>query len=62
MDEAERRIKDTHFIAVTLWVLEKNGLARKFYEAKGFGLDAARKEATIGGLLLTELRYEKGNV
>jgi GNAT superfamily N-acetyltransferase len=62
LDEAERRIKDTHFIAVTLWVLEKNGLARKFYEAKGFGLDAARKEATIGGLLLTELRYEKGNV
>ena len=59
LDEAERRIKDNHCIAITLWVLEKNALARRFYEAGGFGLDAARKEKTIGGLLLTELRYEK---
>jgi GNAT superfamily N-acetyltransferase len=59
LEGAERRIKDNHFIAVTLWVLEKNALARQFYEARGFGLDAARKEETIGGFLLTELRYEK---
>jgi ribosomal protein S18 acetylase RimI-like enzyme len=59
LDEAERRIKDNHFIALTLWVLEKNTLARRFYEARGFQLDTSRKEETIGGLLLTELRYEK---
>ena len=59
LDAAERRINDNHFIAVTLWVLEKNALARKFYETRGFDLDAARKEETIGGFLLTELRYEK---
>jgi GNAT superfamily N-acetyltransferase len=59
LEEAERRIKDNHFIAFTLWVFEKNALARQFYEARGFGLDADRKEETIGGLLLTELRYEK---
>ena len=59
LEGAERTIKDNHFIAVTLWVLEKNALARQFYEARGFGLDADRKEETIGGLLLTELRYEK---
>jgi len=59
LDEAARRIKDNHCIAITLWVPEKNALARRFYEAGGFGLDAARKEKTIGGLLLTELRYEK---
>jgi ribosomal protein S18 acetylase RimI-like enzyme len=59
LDEAERRIKDNHFIAATLWVLEKNALARKFYETRGFDLNAARKEETIGGFLLTELRYEK---
>jgi GNAT superfamily N-acetyltransferase len=59
LEGAERRIKDNHFIAVTLWVFEKNALARQFYEARGFGLDAARKEETIGGLLLAELRYEK---
>jgi ribosomal protein S18 acetylase RimI-like enzyme len=59
LEEAERRIKDNHFIAITLWVLEKNALATRFYEARGFRLDAARKAKTIGGLLLTEIRYEK---
>jgi GNAT superfamily N-acetyltransferase len=59
LEEAERRIKDNHFIAVTLWVLEKNAPARRFYEARGFRLDTSSKEETIGGLLLTELRYEK---
>jgi GNAT superfamily N-acetyltransferase len=59
VEEAERRIKDSHFIALTLWVLEKNALARRFYEARGFRLDTSRKEETIGGLLLAELRYEK---
>ena len=47
LDEAERRIKDNHFIAVTLWVLEKNALARRFYEARGFRRDTSRKEETI---------------
>jgi ribosomal protein S18 acetylase RimI-like enzyme len=59
LDEAERRLENQHFIAFTLWVLEKNARARRFYEARGFRLDASRKEETIGGLLLTELRYEK---
>ena len=59
LDEAERRVEDQHFVAFTLWVLEKNAQARRFYEARGFRLDASRKEETIGGLLLTELRYEK---
>jgi len=59
LDEAERSIKDNHFIALTLWVLEKNTLARRFYHARGFKLDTSRKEAAIGGLLLAELRYEK---
>ena len=47
LDEAERRIKDNHFIALTLWVLEKNALARRFYEARGFRRDTSRKEETI---------------
>ena len=59
LDEAERRLQDQHFIAISLWVLEKNARARRFYEARGFRRDASRKEETIGGLLLTELRYEK---
>lgn len=59
LEEAERRIEGSHFIAITLWVFEKNALARRFYEARGFHLDAARKEATIGGSLFAEVRYEK---
>ena len=59
LDGAERKVEDNNFIAVTLWVLEKNALGRRFYEARGFRLNAARKEEPIGGLLLTEFRYEK---
>jgi ribosomal protein S18 acetylase RimI-like enzyme len=59
LDEAERRLEAQHFIAFTLWVLEKNVQARRFYEASGFRLDASRKEDIIGGVLLTELRYKK---
>jgi ribosomal protein S18 acetylase RimI-like enzyme len=59
LDEAEWRLEGQHFVAFTLWVLEKNVQARRFYEARGFRLDGNRKEDTIGGVLLTELRYEK---
>jgi len=60
VQEVKSRFFNSHAPpAVTLWVLEKNVLARRFYEARGFVFDAARKEETIGGLLLTELRYEK---
>ena len=43
---------------VTLWVLEKNIAARKFYEAMGFTLDGATKEVRIGTTLKT-VRYRK---
>jgi ribosomal protein S18 acetylase RimI-like enzyme len=59
LKQAERQLQDSQFTALTLWVLEKNIPARRFYEARGFRLDGDRKEATIGGLFLTELRYEK---
>ena len=59
LEDAERQVQDCHFTALTLWVLEKNAQARRFYEARGFRLDGDRKEATISGSFLTELRYEK---
>jgi ribosomal protein S18 acetylase RimI-like enzyme len=58
--EALRRLEAQHFIAFTLWVLEENAQARQFYEARGFRLDGGRREETIGGSLLREVRYEKG--
>ncbi|HEX6566875.1 MAG TPA: GNAT family N-acetyltransferase [Chthoniobacterales bacterium] len=57
LEEAEQRLAD--FAAVRLWVLEKNAIGRRFYEARGFSYDGTRKEEAIGGSLLTELRYEK---
>src|SRR5262249_38622008 len=56
LDEAEWRLEGQHFVAFTLWVLEENAQARRFYEARGFRLDGNRKEDTIGGVWLTELR------
>ena len=44
---------------VTLWVLEENIRARKFYQHNGFKLDGTTVEITIGGKKLTEVRYEK---
>lgn len=46
--------------AVTLWVLEENGRARAFYEARGFRCDGVRKPLTLGGAELVEIRYRIG--
>lgn len=46
------------FTRATLWVLENNQRARRFYEAAGWQPDGARKtEERPGGVLLHEVRY-----
>ncbi len=42
---------------VSLWVLSGNDLARRFYERLGFVLDAHERTVTIGGRLVSEVRY-----
>jgi GNAT superfamily N-acetyltransferase len=43
---------------VTLWVLEANSRARRFYEIAGFRPDGSRKPADMpGGVQLPEIRY-----
>jgi GNAT superfamily N-acetyltransferase len=43
---------------VTLWVLEANARARRFYEIAGFRADGADQAADMpGGVRLPELRY-----
>ncbi len=44
---------------VTLWVLEGNQTARRFYERAGFSSDGATKNDTIGGRDVVELRYRR---
>jgi hypothetical protein len=43
--------------AMTLWVLDGNARARRFYERAGLVADGAAKHATFGGATLREVRY-----
>ena len=42
---------------ITLWVLEQNARARKFYDKNGFEFDGTRDEITIGKTLM-KVRYK----
>jgi len=43
----------------TLWVLDRNDRARRFYERQGWKLDGATKEDDRGEVVLSELRYRR---
>jgi len=45
------------FAEATLWVLEGNDRARRFYEAVGWTADGATKTETPQGFSITEVRY-----
>jgi len=47
------------YLAAALWVLEANTRARRFYQRAGFSPDGTRKELTIGGTAVWELRYRR---
>lgn len=51
-------LRKRNYSKVTLWVLEENINARKFYEKIGFKHDGTVKQITIGKNL-NEYRYEK---
>ena len=53
-----KELKNRGYEKVTLWVLEENVNARKFYEKMGFKHDGTVKEITIGKKL-NEYRYVK---
>jgi ribosomal protein S18 acetylase RimI-like enzyme len=53
-----KELKNRNYKKVTLWVLEDNLSARKFYEKMGFRHDGTVKEIVIGKKL-NECRYEK---
>ena len=57
MDYVLEHIKKLGYSSVTLWTLEENTRARKFYEKCGF-LPEFKKEITIGKPLI-EIRYKK---
>ncbi|MFD7054277.1 GNAT family N-acetyltransferase [Streptomyces mirabilis] len=47
------------YTQATLWVLEDNERARRFYEAAGWGADGAAVEDSTGGASLNKLRYRR---
>jgi ribosomal protein S18 acetylase RimI-like enzyme len=58
--EAEAALRRAGFRSVTLWVLEENGRARRFYEALGFRVDPGHEQMLErGGTSLREIRLRR---
>jgi ribosomal protein S18 acetylase RimI-like enzyme len=57
MNEALERIRSLGFEDATLWVLEDNPRARRFYEIAGWRTDGAVKEEQFLGTLVRVVRY-----
>ncbi|WP_281425952.1 GNAT family N-acetyltransferase [Polymorphospora rubra] len=52
-----RRLGEAGYHEVTLWVLETNWRARRFYEAGGWRVDGSTKTDSSRGFRLAEIRY-----
>lgn len=57
MAEGLKTLKEQGFIEATLWVLETNQKARRFYESRGWFPDGATKTEPRDGFQLNEMRY-----
>ena len=54
---AVRGLTEAGFGGATLWVLESNARARRFYESAGWAADGATKTEQRGDIALHEVRY-----
>jgi len=59
MDAALQRLAEAGFDWVTLWVLDSNVRARRFYEASGWSPDGALKRDESRGFPITQVRYRR---
>lgn len=50
-------LRQVDYAHATLWVLQDNERARRFYEAHGWRADGTAVEDTTGGASLNKLRY-----
>ena len=58
MDRVLARVGKAGYACITLWVLEANARARRFYQRAGFAADGARNVLhDLGGV--TEMRYRR---
>lgn len=59
MAAALGRLTELGYQQATLWVLDSNARARRFYEAAGFRLDGGVKDDDSRGFVLREVRYRR---
>jgi L-amino acid N-acyltransferase YncA len=59
MSEGLAWLGTSGFRVATLWVLEGNQRARRFYEAGGWAVDGARKTEQWGDVEIAEVRYRR---
>jgi RimJ/RimL family protein N-acetyltransferase len=59
MDAGVRRLREAGFRELTLWVLETNERARRFYESAGWQPDGSAKTDDSRGVPLVEVRYRR---
>jgi GNAT superfamily N-acetyltransferase len=58
IEQAEEHLRG-FYSEVTLWVLEDNPRARRFYERAGWTIDGGRKAEARWGVRAPEVRYRK---
>ncbi len=59
MDVALACLAEAEFVQVTLWVLESNARARRFYAAGGWSADGTRKLDESRGFPIAQVRYRR---
>jgi GNAT superfamily N-acetyltransferase len=59
MTAAVKTLCDARFSEATLWVLDTNARARRFYEAAGWAVDGAERDEELRGFLVREVRYRR---
>jgi RimJ/RimL family protein N-acetyltransferase len=57
MRESLAALRELGYRTATLWVLEDNPRARRFYEREGWMLDGTRREGEHLGVATVEVRY-----
>ncbi|WP_437649407.1 N-acetyltransferase family protein [Sorangium sp. So ce362] len=59
LDTAQADLAQCRHRTMTIWVLEGNTRARRFYELSGFARDGAQRRARVGAGSLPEVRYRR---
>ena len=56
---ARKRLRGVGVVAASLWVLDGNVRARRFYERDGWRFDGTRRTRTYGNAPVEEVRYRR---